>query len=113
MSELKQIQERHDVYQHWIDDGTEPSHAEVMQRDCGWLIDRVKELKARETELVILVETIRNNLHPKTEKQEAQLEKVRGLKPFPVPLTPNGEQAIWYSELQQALEKDDGNSTQL
>lgn len=38
-----------------------------------YFVDRIKELEARETELVSLVETIRNNLHPKIEELEAQV----------------------------------------
>ena len=48
MSRFKEICERHDTYQNWIDGGTEPSHAEVMQRDREWLIKRIEELEAQQ-----------------------------------------------------------------
>ena len=65
------------------------------------LHEQVKELEAE-------IESINHDslYMERAETAEAQLDKVRELKPFPVPLTPNGEQAIWYSELQQALENE-------
>jgi len=49
---------------------------------------------------------INDQLHARNEKLQAQLERIRNLKGFFVPLSPPIEKAVWKSDIEAAIKGD-------
>jgi hypothetical protein len=112
MSELKEptTLERLQHYDHEQFDALGRMYISELIHNAAKELERLEELIRLKDELAIEANDDYDEKTLHAENAETILDLIGELHAFPVPMAPNGEKAVWLSEIQTAMKSLDVNS---